>query len=626
MPTRGLPIAHSRAKQRSARVPIAPCPTPLARPDGRLTHPSYLTCAAVAVLCVIVSVTFRLFDTDLWQHLLVGSVIWNQHAVPTRQLWSWPTYGAPDINPSWGFEVLLWPAWASGGEIGLALWRWLTTLAAFALAFATARRMGARGLAPFLIVVIAALVYRQRSQVRPESLVAILLALELWLLETRRRAGKLPAFALLPVLWAWVNIHVSYHIGFTVLAAYALDDTLAVGRGAERGRRLSPLWLVLVAGLVLGLLNPFGWRALWEPFRYFLFERGEGIFRTIGELQPVVWSANWRNGLPLIVLGWPLLALWRLRRRGVDPAELVLCTLFLALPFAGARFVGLLAVVAVPFLARDLSEWLAERGRAWPKPLAVRAALVSAASLGLTVAEVIGSDYEPGIRFDWRAYPVRACDFIAAHDVRGRVYNPFHAGGYLLYRFWPDRGRLPFMDVHASGTTEMRRLTVDAPHDPAKWRALDDRYRFEIALLSRPPLPGEFTADFLDADSTWSLVFLDDAAALYLRRRGGTAAAAERYAYRLLPAGAQRMTALGQALPGDPALRGRLRVEFERQIQESPWNGNAHKLLASIALTEGNLSEARDHLRAAVPLLPREPELARTLRTLERRLGSARAR
>ena len=620
-PRGDIAIVDTRARPSRARVPIAGATPPAAERPSRAAA---IACAVVAALCAIVAVTYRLFDPDLWQHLRVGSAIWSLHAVPTRQLWSWPTYGAADIDPSWGFEAVLWPVWAAGGATALAVWRWATTLAAFGLALATARRMGARGVAPFLLAVIAVLVYRQRSQVRPETLVAVLLSLEIWILETRRQKRRIPAALLLAVLWAWVNVHISYPIGFLVLVAYALADTLTPGSGDLPWPRPSPLWLLLVGSVALGMINPFGWRVLWEPFRYLLFERGEAFFRTIGELRPVVWSVNWRNGLPLIVLGWPLLALSRLRQRRPDPVEWILGPVFLALALTGVRFVGFLALVALPFMARDLSEWLGGRRTARPIPIGIRAALVSAACVAITAAEVLGSVYEPGTGFDWRTYPVRACDFIAAHDVRGRLYNALHHGGYLLYRFWPDRGRLPFMDVHASGTPEIRRMAVDAERDPVAWRAFDEKLRFEIALLARPALPGDRTADFLDADTSWALVFLDDAAALYLKRSGAWAPVAERFGYRFVPAGGEKMAALGSAMSRDPALREVVRGELERQIGASAWNGTAHKLLASLDLGEGRLAEARDHLRAAVPLLQREPELRRTLATLERRLTRTR--
>src|SRR5438876_11239621 len=84
-------------------------------PPVALRHPAALLATLVAAAAVVVSVTYRIFETDFWQHLLVGKAIWQMRRVPTTQLWSWPTFGAPDVNPSWGFRVLIWPLWAAAG-------------------------------------------------------------------------------------------------------------------------------------------------------------------------------------------------------------------------------------------------------------------------------------------------------------------------------------------------------------------------------------------------------------------------------------------------------------------------------------------------------------------------------
>src|SRR5215813_7413653 len=140
-------------------MPTEPARSPLSTPPP--THPLVLAVAAVAAVCLVVSVSFRIDDPDLWQHLTVGRAIWELHAVPQRQVWCWPTYGEPQVLPSWGFRALLWPFWTLGGTLGLFVWRWLTTLAAFGLAWAAARRMGARGLAPLVVIALGALLYRQ---------------------------------------------------------------------------------------------------------------------------------------------------------------------------------------------------------------------------------------------------------------------------------------------------------------------------------------------------------------------------------------------------------------------------------------------------------------------------------
>ncbi|HEY6867622.1 MAG TPA: hypothetical protein VI792_10205, partial [Candidatus Eisenbacteria bacterium] len=198
----------------------------------------YRAALVVAALCVVISITYTNGDADVWQHLLVGKAIWSAHAVPRTNLWTWPTWGEPQVLPSWGFRALLWPFWAVGGVAGLIAWRWLTTLAAFALALATARRMGARGVITLVVLVVCALVYRRRTQIRPETLVGILLALEIWILETRRAGGRDASPWLIGVAWVWANVHLSYPLGLAVLGFHALDDRWPRAGDPRGGPRL----------------------------------------------------------------------------------------------------------------------------------------------------------------------------------------------------------------------------------------------------------------------------------------------------------------------------------------------------------------------------------------------------
>src|SRR5262245_41448305 len=198
-------------------------------------------------------------------------------------MWSWPTFGAPEANSAWLFRTLLWPFWTLGGIPGLFVWRWLTTLAAFAFLLAAGRRMGARGFAPLVALVVCALIYRLRSQIRPETLVAVLMAIELLILEARRRGGRDRSLWLIPIAWIWANGHLSYYLGFRLLGVYLLEDALSGRR--DKARRLAG---VALGAAALSFLNPFGWRALWQPFEFAL-HRSDLMYRTITELKPVDW-------------------------------------------------------------------------------------------------------------------------------------------------------------------------------------------------------------------------------------------------------------------------------------------------------------------------------------------------
>jgi hypothetical protein len=599
------------------------------RPDERiLAAPAAWIAVAVAAACVLLSVTTRIDDPDVWQHLLVGKAIARLGQVPLTHLWTWPRYGLPDVLPSWGFRALLWPFWSIGGVTGLFVWRWLTTLLTFGILLWTARRAGARGLSPLLVLVVCALTYRLRSQARPETLVAVLLALQLLLIVPRRRAlGVRTGVALVAIAWAWANVHLSYYLGLALIGIAGIDAAVAVRGTASRARAIRPWAITLAAAIAISFVNPFGWRALAQPFEYFLFWRHEPIMKTIIELAPLDWGSHWKSGLPLLVITWPLLLAWRARHDRWDVLGISSCALFTTLALTAQRFAGLYAVAAAPFVARDLDAWIARRRwPAWSARAVPRAVLVASACVAAGVLEWSRPDHPIGVGIDWRPEPVRACDFMATEGIRGRGFNPYYFGGYQLWRFWPDRSRLPFMDIHQSGSVRDRALYAYAFANPEAWLELDQERRFDYCLIDGHPeaVRGDRLLDVLDADTTWSLVFRDDAAALYVRRSGALSNVAERLGYRVVPGGEERLPAVFRVASADSAVRERLRLEVHRQIAESPYNARAHALLAGVALGEGDRAGARAELELALDSDPEAVDAHRRLGVIALRDGRPR--
>jgi len=565
--------------------------------------------AVVAALCVLATVTFPIYDPDLWQHLTVGKFIWQTHAIPSTQLWSWPTHGAPDVLPSWLYRALLYPFWEVGGVNGIFVWRWLTALAVAAFGYFTARRMGARGIAPFVALVWCAVLFRMRSQARPETLVAVLMAAQLWLLEGRRAAqregrGHNASWWLVLVALLWANVHISFYLGLVLTGIYALDELLRARRG-DRAARPMQLAQIALASAAASFLNPFGWKALWQPFEYFLYWRHEPIFTTIGELKPVEWDMHLRDGFALwIALAVGMLLLRTARRRG-DLVQWVVYPLFLLLAIPSQRFVGFLAVAVAPFLARDLALGCAD----WRLPGALRPAIVrtlvtSACLVVALVPELTNRPMNLGLGFLWSQYPVAACDWIEKHDVRGRCASVFGQAGYILWRFFPDRTRLPFMDIHQAGTREDRYAYAYAWSDSAAWRDLDRRHTFDYVLTPRLQNEGVDLLERLDADSTWRLVFLDDVAALYLRSSGPMAAIGERERYRYLGASVAALGRVGELAYADTTARAAIRAELRRQVGESAQNAQAHHFLALIDMSEGRYGDAVANLDIALRVDP----------------------
>jgi len=601
------PRAKARGAPKSRPRPAAGPRLP--RGGLPVTHPAMIATLVMGGLCVLISASYRLYDTDLWHLLAVGRAIWA-HGLPRVDLWTWTSFGEPSFVSSWAFRALIWPLWSSGGVGALFVWRWGTTLATFAAVYATARTLGARGLSAVVVLVACSLLYRVRTDVRPETLAALLLALELWILE-RDRAAPAPgsrAIVWIPVLMlVWVNVHISYYLGFLLLGLYGADALSRAWRGADDPARRRVLRLAGVAAIAAAaaFLNPYGFETLARPFRFALAWRHDPLFAAIDELRPLTARAALENGL----FAWPLLVLARARRRGWDVAEVGACASFTALALSSNRFVATYALIAGPFVARDLSELF--ESRRWPVPrwpLGARAAFAGAACVALSVPAWLRPELPLGIGLRPRSMPQAACDFMEAHGIGGRGFNHFHLGGYLAYRFWGTPARLPFMSTQPElASAEERRLYVGAFQSAQGWSVIQERYRFDWALLDREQLGNDQLLDLLDQDSTWVMVFADDAAELLVRRGGASGAAADSFGYRIVPAGREGRARLGAACEADSGLRARAKRELDRMIASSSLNGGASHLRGFLALMDHDLPAARGHLERAArldPLLP----------------------
>ena len=323
---------------------------------------------------------------------------------------------------------------------------------------------------------------------------------------------------------------------------------------------------------------------------------------------------------------WPVLMLWRWRRRGLDPVEAVLCAGFTAMALNASRFIGFHALAAAPFLSRDLDEWArARRWPAWtakPWPHAV-ATMVACAGIG--IAEWSRRP-AAGPRHRGAPLPGRGVRLHRrARHPRPRLQQ-FELGGYQAWRFWPDTTRLPFMDIHQSGTREDRDLYARALGDPAAWHELDRRHRFDYALLDRPQSSLDRITDALDADTSWALVLWDDPSRSTCAATATLRDVAARFGCAILPGGLERLGPVFDAALRDSATGARLERDLEQQARRSPFHASAKSLLASLAMARGRLEDARRLLIEALRADPSVPQAHERLAAIDDSLRARDAR
>ena len=575
--------------------------------------------AVLVALIAFASALTGIWDPDFFHHLAVGRAVVRG----TRFLedpFLFPFQGVPaSLPPYWLGSVLIYLSGLADPLVGpqLLVGALVATACVLLLVDATEERQALRdlgiGVALVLLVVPE---LRVRSAPRPEAFGVLFLVFTQLALR-RAETGKTRLLLAFPVVaLVWSQIHVSVAIGLGLVALH-VAWSLVLATGARLGRAWgagatfrnarTPA-LVLVAATIAASLNPSGGSPLGVATHFLASLLGAGgsgaVGDTVGsldamrgmleELQPPALTDWSRPFGVLVAAALASFALHRTRHWGRELASVAALAFFAS---TSHRFVPIAALAAAPIAARNLLGWLdsIREGR----PALARTVAVLTTSLAL--ARAVTSPTLPlqplGLALDSPGFPVRAAEYLRAIGFDGRLYNAFGAGGYLEWIL----DRKIFQDGRGSILPQDLGDVFPEPIDRARLTRLDDRWRFDALVISTqqpagvdPALAETIARTWATAPDplVWSLVALDEGAALYLRRAGRWAANASKDEYRALrPGGGVPVELLSNVESA------RLLVtEFGRAVREAPACVQCRVSLAGLLLETGRPQEAAPHL------------------------------
>lgn len=474
-------------------------------------------------------------DGDPALHVLLGRIILARHALPPSDPTSVVTAGQSLVDHEWLSQVAFGAADRVLGLAGPVLLSAAVVAATLALAVGEARR---RRVAPWTLLAVFAPAYltmRVHLGVRPH-LASWLLDLVVFLALDRARTEKL-RWRRLTIFGAflfalWANAHGGFLVGLGLIALFGASEVLrALGRRRTRRRaHLLRAGRVALTGAVCGLstlINPYGWR-LHAALTHFLGERL--VFATTEDLAPPDFTRPETHLLLALMIGsFLLLAVGR--RRAPAFHWLVLAALA-ALSLRSVRSASLFAPIAAVVVAPRLQSLLdraAAGSRRWASLARAvadsnaRLDKVDRAAGGALLAALVavalivaGGRGALPTRFDSTLQPVGAADFVQQHPARfqGQMYNAFHWGGYLAWRFYPHRlvylHGFNFEYGPAPQREYLRIARASAGYDKALGQT---RARWVIWPA------GTHLAKALEAAPCWNRAYADPVAVLYLRIR-----------------------------------------------------------------------------------------------------------
>jgi hypothetical protein len=584
--------------------------------------------------------------------LVLVNYILSGNGWPNTDPFTYTVTHRPYIDTSWGYQVVLALVERAFGASGMVLMHVGLVLAVFSLMILTTGLLPGESRVFLPLLLLGGLAAEPRFAVRPEMLSYTLLALVLYLLH-RHAEGFRSALWLLPAIFlAWTNSHGLFVLGWAALACFN------IGMWGRHRRIDFPLLGWTAASIVVGLVNPYGWRALAFPLTLATRMREENIFaRNIGEfLSPLEYLRSDQLRfyvVPivcflvfaiLVVLSVP--SLWRQKR---FPCVL-LCIAFVPLALAMTRNIPPLAVACLPGAVWGLSldrvlDVFRLRGttRRWLRHAFLGGVLLTVAGLGLRVMTdayyISGRRLERfGVGWNTLALPVDAAAYARGAGLPGRMLNHLNFGAYLMWTN-PEPvfidGRLEVMGERFFEEYRNMLASPDGLRDAVR------RYGIRWVIFPhrlRPDLLGG-----LSRHPAWRLVYVDHVAAIFVVRHASTDSIGHDSARRVeLPANPVDVASLpglgGVERPGRAArwLSGLIRrqdypthavslgvfhfnraaaaraaADFADAIRQS--GGAYYEIynnLGSALFAEGRLTKARDCYRLYLDELPfyrREP-------------------
>jgi hypothetical protein len=476
-------------------------------------------CALVALLTGVGVIALQLklcvLDFDIWWHLKVGDWIIEHLAVPHTGILSRTAANRPWIAYSWGYEVLLSRAYAWFGLLGIGLFGTLLTLAVACAIYWMLHRLSGRFWLGCVLTGIVCSAFLFNTMPRPFFFSMVLFAVTLTLLLEANRSGRMQTlYWLPPIFLLWTNLHIQFIYGLFLVGlllgvslAQRLAQTLGIAPGFLRAPALpaKDLGILFAACVAATLVGP----NFYHPYQaVYEYSKAKFTYSVIIELQPLTFTSDSHYAELLLAAAGFFAVGWQ---KKLDPFKLALLTIASVVAFRTMRDAWFICIPA----AACIADFPAPEGkRDHPESWLEKAGITAAVALLLAL-------FSQGADFNQRAldraisaqYPVNAVNFLRQNPVPGPLYNNLNWGGFLMWY-------MPEYPVAIDGRNdlygdEMDMLFFDCQNAAASYST--DPYLNDagvVLLDSQLPL-----AKILSIDPRFQLVYHDDTATVYARRR-----------------------------------------------------------------------------------------------------------
>ncbi|MBS1820569.1 MAG: hypothetical protein JST61_01125 [Acidobacteria bacterium] len=472
------------------------------------SFPSML--AALLIVLAALTVRDRFDDPDMWWHLKSGQVIWATHSIPTTDIFSYTTGHHAYVPHEWLAQCFIYAGYKFGGYSGLMLWLWVLTSALLIAGYGLCWLYSQNAKVAFAGALTIWMFSTIGLAVRPQMIGYLLLIVELVLIQLGRTRNPRWFWGLPPLFALWVNCHGSFVLGIAIAAMILLCSLFNFERGLvassqweSRQRRI--LACAIAFSIAALFINPVGLKQVAYPIDTMLHQP-IGLSSS-SEWQPLRFGDGRSWPFLALVAGIPLLSALRYKRLYCQ--ELLLLAIGAQLAASHQRMLFVFGILVAPTLARLLSDAWENYRLDQDRPL-LNAVLITLSGLIVFFAFPNRQALANQVQND---SPMKAVEFLKAHNISGNMLNEYVYGGYLI---WAAPENPVFVDGRADVFEETGVLS-----DYGKWVELQSdpnnllrKYKIDFCLLSREsPMTKVLTL------LGWKTIYSDENSVIFVRDR-----------------------------------------------------------------------------------------------------------
>jgi hypothetical protein len=335
--------------------------SPFKRAFDRIFSRHVMNMAVLVILPVIFTLSLNsvkayLQDPDIWWHLADARILCSTHHFMHTVPNSFTVGGQPWVNPEWLSELPYWFSYKLLGLRGIYLLDWMVLSASLLFFYWRGFFRSGHPGAALYAGTLGFLMLSVNAGPRTIAIAYLALSSELVILDAAERGSKRLLWLLPPLFCVWINLHGSWLIGLGLLVLYILCGSFSFNKGVFQQDAFSiedrnRLLLVLGLSVAALILNPYGWRLVWNPLDMLMNQKLN--IANVTEWKPLNLSTIAGGAAAVAMCLMVFANCLKGRKRRVYEMAFIFFAWYAALDHM--RFLFLAAVITTPFIADDIA-------------------------------------------------------------------------------------------------------------------------------------------------------------------------------------------------------------------------------------------------------------------------------